>query len=318
LHAGTGASRAGRNGFQVADSAAFAYNATPDFAAAPRRSESSRGGGFRIGQSVMHPKFGLGVIINAEGGGTDARVQVNFGAAGIKWLALSVAKLEAASDEQHRSQRHTHQLPRRRQRPLGHAVAFPDLRPERCGMTSPPRWRRTFTVLRYDTRGHGGHQRAGRPLQLRPADRRPVIGLLDALKVERTHFVGLSMGGMIGQHLALAAPQRLDKLVIANSTSRIPPEAGPLWDERIAIARSQGCAGLVEGTLGRWFTPGFRTTNPAQAARIAKLIADTPAAGYIGCASAIRALDITAIGSAPSRTPTLVIAAPTIPVRRRR
>jgi DNA helicase-2/ATP-dependent DNA helicase PcrA len=95
LHAGTGASRAGRNGFQVADSAAFAYNATPDFAAAPRRSESSRGGGFRIGQSVMHPKFGLGVIINAEGGGSDARVQVNFGAAGIKWLALSVAKLEA-------------------------------------------------------------------------------------------------------------------------------------------------------------------------------------------------------------------------------
>jgi DNA helicase-2/ATP-dependent DNA helicase PcrA len=87
--------KAGRNGFQVADSAAFAYNATPDFAAAPRRSESPRGGGFRIGQSVMHPKFGLGVIINAEGGGSDARVQVNFGATGIKWLALSVAKLEA-------------------------------------------------------------------------------------------------------------------------------------------------------------------------------------------------------------------------------
>jgi DNA helicase-2/ATP-dependent DNA helicase PcrA len=88
--------RAGKNGFQVADSAAFAYNATPAFAATPRRSDSQRGGGFRIGQSVMHAKFGLGVIINAEGGGSDARVQVNFGAAGIKWLALSVAKLEAA------------------------------------------------------------------------------------------------------------------------------------------------------------------------------------------------------------------------------
>jgi DNA helicase-2/ATP-dependent DNA helicase PcrA len=52
--------------------------------------------GFRIGQSVRHAKFGAGVIINSEGGGNDARVQVNFGSAGMKWLALSVAKLEAA------------------------------------------------------------------------------------------------------------------------------------------------------------------------------------------------------------------------------
>ena len=163
-----------------------------------------------------------------------------------------------------------------------------------------------FTVLRYDTRGHGASSAPEGPYSFDQLTG-DVLGLLDALKVERTHFVGLSMGGMIGQHLALAAPQRLDKLVIANSTSRIPPEAGPLWDERIAIARSQGCAGLVEGTLGRWFTPGFRTTNPAQAARIGKLIADTPAAGFIGCASAIRALDVgDRIGAIT--TPTLVIA----------
>lgn len=167
-----------------------------------------------------------------------------------------------------------------------------------------------FTVLRYDTRGHGstslpaGAAEGPYDFDMLTAD---LLGLLDALKIERTHFVGLSMGGMIGQHLALAAPQRLDKLVIANSTSRIPPEAGPLWDERIAIARSQGCAGLVEGTLGRWFTPGFRAANPAQATRIGKLIADTPAAGFIGCAGAIRALDISDRISAIT-APTLVIA----------
>ena len=164
----------------------------------------------------------------------------------------------------------------------------------------------TFTVLRYDTRGHGGTTAAqgAYSFDQLTAD---VIGLLDALQVEHTHFVGLSMGGMIGQHFALAAPQRLDRLVIANSTSRIPPEAGPLWDERIAIVRAQGCAGVVEGTLGRWFTSGFRAARPAEAARIAKLIADTPAAGYIGCADAIRALDITArIGAI--RAPALVIA----------
>jgi DNA helicase-2/ATP-dependent DNA helicase PcrA len=81
--------RAGKGGFAVPSA--------PTVSGVPRRSESSRGdSGFRIGQTVMHPKFGLGVIVNAEGSGTDARVQVNFGVAGMKWLALSVAKLEAA------------------------------------------------------------------------------------------------------------------------------------------------------------------------------------------------------------------------------
>jgi DNA helicase-2/ATP-dependent DNA helicase PcrA len=87
--------RAGRSGFSVADSGSRSAGA-PTYGSTPRRSGSSGDSGFRVGQNVSHPKFGLGVIINAEGGGTDARVQVNFGVAGIKWLALSVAKLEAA------------------------------------------------------------------------------------------------------------------------------------------------------------------------------------------------------------------------------
>jgi DNA helicase-2/ATP-dependent DNA helicase PcrA len=78
--------RAGKGGFAPA---------VPAFNSAPRPQRSD-GSGFRIGQSVKHAKFGLGVIINAEGGGNDARVQINFGNAGMKWLALSVAKLEAA------------------------------------------------------------------------------------------------------------------------------------------------------------------------------------------------------------------------------
>jgi DNA helicase-2/ATP-dependent DNA helicase PcrA len=90
--------RAGAAGFVAQDSGSRGHgpSAATSFGSSPRRSESSGGGGFRVGQSVMHAKFGLGVIINAEGGGSDARVQVNFGAAGIKWLALSIAKLEAA------------------------------------------------------------------------------------------------------------------------------------------------------------------------------------------------------------------------------
>ena len=79
-----------------AGKAGFAEPSVADYSAAPRRSERSGGSGFRVGQSVTHPKFGLGVIVNAEGGGSDARVQVNFGREGVKWLALAVAKLEAA------------------------------------------------------------------------------------------------------------------------------------------------------------------------------------------------------------------------------
>lgn len=163
----------------------------------------------------------------------------------------------------------------------------------------------SFTVLRYDTRGHGKSSapEASYSFDELTAD---AVGLLDALDIESTHFLGLSMGGMIGQHLALAAPQRVDKLVIASSTSRIPPEAGPLWDERIAVVRAQGCAAMVDSTLGRWFTPGFRAARPDAMQRIGKLIADTPAAGYIGCAGAIRALDITAQIRAIA-APTLVI-----------
>lgn len=164
----------------------------------------------------------------------------------------------------------------------------------------------TFTVLRYDTRGHGKSSAPDGAYRFEQLTI-DVIDLLDALDIESTHFVGLSMGGMIGQHLALAAPLRVNKLVIANSTSRIPPEAGPLWDERIAIVRAGGCAGLVEGTLGRWFTAGFRAAQPDAMARIATQIRNTPATGYIGCAGAIRALDITArIGAITA--PTLVIA----------
>jgi DNA helicase-2/ATP-dependent DNA helicase PcrA len=90
--------RAGAGGFAAQDSASRSYGSSgaASYGMTPRRSESSSGSGFRIGQSVTHAKFGLGVIINAEGSGSDARVQVNFGNSGVKWLALSIAKLEAA------------------------------------------------------------------------------------------------------------------------------------------------------------------------------------------------------------------------------
>ena len=151
---------------------------------------------------------------------------------------------------------------------------------------------RRFTVLRFDTRGHGGTDApAGAYTFDQLAD--DVLGLLDALKVERTHFCGLSMGGMIGQHLALKAPQRIDRLVLADTTSRMPAEARPLWAERIRVAQEQGMAAHVRPTLERWFTAPWRAAHPEVMETIGALIRATPVAGYVGCAEAISRIDVT-------------------------
>ncbi|MCF8151108.1 MAG: 3-oxoadipate enol-lactonase [Sulfuritalea sp.] len=166
-----------------------------------------------------------------------------------------------------------------------------------------------FTVLRYDTRGHGGtslpKSASEGPYSFEQLTN-DLLALLDVLKVERSHFVGISMGGMIGQHLALAEPQRLGRLVLANTTSRVPPEAGALWEERFAQVRAHGTASLAEATLERWFTAPFRVTHPQLMARVTAMIAATSVAGYIGCGEAIRRLDISDRLDAIKR-PTLVI-----------
>jgi len=162
-----------------------------------------------------------------------------------------------------------------------------------------------FTVLRFDTRGHGKTDAPAGAYSLEQmAD--DTLGLLDALKVERTHFVGLSMGGMIGQHLALKAPQRIDRLVLADTVCRFPSEAQALWPERIRIAAEQGTAALAESTLARWFTTPYRAAQPEVMARIAALIGATPVAGFVGCAQAIPRMN-TLDRLHQLNTPTLVI-----------
>ncbi|MBA3903126.1 MAG: hypothetical protein C0522_05550 [Rhodocyclaceae bacterium] len=91
------------------------------------------------------------------------------------------------------------------------------------------------------------------------------------------------------------APQRLDRLVLADTTSRMPPEAQPLWAERIRIATEEGVAPLVQPTLERWFTASYRTAHPEVMAQIGGLIRGTPPAGYAGCAHAISRLDVTKV-----------------------
>jgi 3-oxoadipate enol-lactonase len=165
---------------------------------------------------------------------------------------------------------------------------------------------RHYRVLRFDTRGHGGSSAPDGPYDfaMLTAD---VLGLMDALGVGRAHFCGISMGGMIAQHVALAAPDRIDKLVLASTTSGYPPAARAMWSERIAGVRKSGIEPLVAPTLERWFTAPYRATHPEVMARIGGLIRATPAAGYSGSGQAIAMLDTTEKLVA-LRCPTLVIA----------
>jgi 3-oxoadipate enol-lactonase len=150
-----------------------------------------------------------------------------------------------------------------------------------------------YRILAYDTRGHGQTSAPSGAYTLEQlAD--DLKGLLDHLKIARTHYCGLSMGGMIGQTFALKYPGMLQTLVLADTSSRIPAETGPTWAERIKTAETQGMQPLVKPTLERWFTPAYRSAHPETMERVGKLIATTPVAGYVGCCHAIPKLNLTA------------------------
>jgi 3-oxoadipate enol-lactonase len=162
-----------------------------------------------------------------------------------------------------------------------------------------------FRVLRYETRGHGLTEAPKGPYTLEQlAD--DALALLRALGIQKTHFVGLSMGGMIGQTLALKAPEVLLSLSLCDTSSRIPAEAKPLWEERVTTAESKGMEPLVEGTLSRWFTAPFREKRKDVVEKVAQMIRTTPPAGYAGCCQAIAQLNLTDRISA-IKTPTVVI-----------
>jgi len=147
-----------------------------------------------------------------------------------------------------------------------------------------------FQVLRYDVRGHGQSAAPAGEYSLSQlaAD---VIALLDGLAIERVHFVGLSMGGMIAQVVALQYPHRLRSLVLCDTAARVPESAQAVWPLRIEAARRDGMASLADVTIARWFTAGFIAKNSLILQQIYQQICDTPTEGFIGCLHAISRLD---------------------------
>jgi 3-oxoadipate enol-lactonase len=149
-----------------------------------------------------------------------------------------------------------------------------------------------YRVVRFDARGHGASETTKAPYDfaLLGGD---VTGLMDHLGIARAHYLGLSMGGMVGQHLGLEHPQRFASLILCSTSSRIPAEAQPLWAERVKVAREKGMASQVELALSRWLAASTMQGKPALVARMRRYIEATPVEGYAGWCQAIGALNLT-------------------------
>lgn len=161
-----------------------------------------------------------------------------------------------------------------------------------------------YRVLRYDMRGHGASGTTTPPYNMAQlAD--DVVALMDGLKLKKVHFVGLSMGGMIGQQMGARYADRVHSLTLCNTGSEMAPRS--MWDDRLAMAKEKGIAAMVEPTLSRWFTPAFLQRAPQDIEKIKAMIAGTGLEGYTGCASAVRDM-AQSVMLLKIKTPTLIIA----------
>ena len=150
----------------------------------------------------------------------------------------------------------------------------------------------SYRVIRMDARGHGKTEAPDGPysFEMLSAD---VVGLLDELQIDQAHFVGLSMGGMIGQYLGMLHPKRFKSLCLVATTSAVPAEAHGLWDERIRVAQAGDLSSLVDVAVGRWVAPKTLQTKPEVVEHLKALMLATPPKGYAGWCQAIRNLNLT-------------------------
>jgi 3-oxoadipate enol-lactonase/4-carboxymuconolactone decarboxylase len=161
-----------------------------------------------------------------------------------------------------------------------------------------------FRVLRYDTRGHGASMSPAGDYTIEQLGR-DVLVLADALGINQFAFCGLSLGGMIGQWLAVHAPDRLTHLVLANTTARVSDPSA--MEARRAAVLAGGMTAVVDTVLSRFFTDvSLRRTPPGVASARRTLLMTSPV-GYAGCCAAIRDMDQRDLLSRIA-VPTLVIA----------
>jgi 3-oxoadipate enol-lactonase len=161
-----------------------------------------------------------------------------------------------------------------------------------------------FRVIRYDRRGHGKSSVPPGPYSVERFGR-DVLAILDDLNIEKTHWCGLSMGGMVGQWLGAHAPERLGKIVLANTSSHYPDPT--IWENRIKAVKDGGLSSIADTVIGSWLTQDFRERAPDVAQKMKAMLMATPVEGYLASCAALASLDLR--NDLPDiKNPTLVIA----------
>jgi 3-oxoadipate enol-lactonase len=161
-----------------------------------------------------------------------------------------------------------------------------------------------FRVVRYDRRGHGRSDVPPGPYSIELFGR-DALAILDALRIERAHWCGLSMGGMVGQWLAAKAPERFDRFILANTACYYPDPSN--WYARIKAVREGGMASIADTVIAGWLTEPFRQRHPEAAQRMKAMLLGTPVEGYLACCEALSRLDQRDLLKTV-KAPTLVIA----------
>jgi 3-oxoadipate enol-lactonase len=145
-----------------------------------------------------------------------------------------------------------------------------------------------WQVLRYDTRGHGSTGASEPPYSAEQLAH-DVVGLLDRLGIGRAHYVGLSLGGMIGQYVVARHSDRFASLTLCDTTMRMNRQ---MWDARIAAIEAEGIEPQVHPSIDRWFTPSFSAAHSEIVEQLRHMIRTTSKQGYLGCAMAIRDMEL--------------------------
>ena len=161
-----------------------------------------------------------------------------------------------------------------------------------------------FRVLRHDARGHGQSSVPPGPYTI-PQLGADVLALMDHLGIDRAHFCGLSMGGMIGMWLGAHHGDRINRLALCNTAAKIG--TAETWNARIDKVNADGMASITGVVLDRWFTPGFQERSPEQVDIVRAMLLRTDPAGYNASCAAVRDMDQRG-ELAGITVPTLVIA----------
>jgi 3-oxoadipate enol-lactonase len=162
-----------------------------------------------------------------------------------------------------------------------------------------------YRVVRYDRRGHGKSGVPKGPYNMEMLAR-DAIAVMDGLKLDRVNWLGLSMGGMEGMWLGAHAPDRIDRLILSNTSPYYPDKT--IWHTRIdAVSKAGSVSAIADMVINAWLTKDFQTAHPDDTARMKEMMIATPVEGYLGCCCAVRDMDHREIIKS-IKAPTLIIA----------